>query len=53
LDVMMAARTVLILLSLKLSEDTMTTNHRNPGSETLGSGRVAHQISPHFITILL
>ncbi len=52
LDVMTAARTVFILLSLKLFEDTMTTGLRNPGPEPLGSASEAHHISPLFITIL-
>ncbi len=52
LEVMTAASRVLMRLSLKWSEETTTTGRRQLGSEPLGSGKDAHQISPRFITIL-
>src|SRR5580658_9172945 len=49
-DVMTAAMTVLIALWLKASDCTISTGRRYPGSEARGAGRIAHQISPRFIT---
>ena len=49
-DVITTAKTVLILLLLKTSEDTITIGRRNPGSDPLGSANDAHQISPFFTT---
>lgn len=45
-DVMTAAITVLIRLSLKAFAETMRKDLRKPGPEPAGSGTEAHQISP-------
>lgn len=50
-EVMTAAMTVLMRLSLKLLAETTRYGLRYPGPEPEGSGKDAHQISPRRTTI--
>ena len=50
LEVIVAASTVLMWLALNSLDETITTGRRKPGSEPLGAGNDAHQISPFFTT---
>ena len=52
-DVMTAATTVLMPLSLKLFADTISNGRRKPGPDPVGSGREPHQISPRRTTVCL
>ena len=45
-EVMATTRTVAIWLLLKSSDCTTSTGRLYPGSEPVGTGRLAHQISP-------
>ena len=49
-EVMTAAITVLMRLSLKLFAEIISTGRRYPGADPAGSGNEAHQISPRRIT---
>ena len=52
-DVMTAATTVLMRLSLKLFAETISNGRRKPGPDPVGSGREAHHISPRRTTACL
>src|SRR3990172_11102006 len=52
-DVMTAATTVLMPLSLKLFAETISNGRRKPGRDPVGSGREPHQISPRSTTVCL
>ena len=52
-DVMTAATTVPMRLSLKLFAVTTSKGRRKPGPDPAGSGRDAHQISPRRTTACL